>query len=165
MVDSFLGIAGPVCLRQETLRRNTIQPLFVPPNMRFEINDILQEWIYSENFDFIHGRMLFSWFDKIVILRAHEFLNRDEWLELQDAVLPLRSDDGNLEGTDLDHWMKLLIRKAAEERNNWTCASQYMKYMREECRLIATGREKNSPFIVYFRRRNIGADHQRRPSF
>ncbi|KAJ4215499.1 hypothetical protein NW757_014692, partial [Fusarium falciforme] len=35
-----------------------IQPSFVPPNVRFLIDDIDQEWEYSELFDYIHSRMM-----------------------------------------------------------------------------------------------------------
>ncbi len=35
-----------------------IQPSFVPPNLRFEIDDVEDEWIFKNKFDFIHCRML-----------------------------------------------------------------------------------------------------------
>lgn len=36
-----------------------IQPKFVPPNCRFEVDDITQDWTYPTNhFDFIHVRGL-----------------------------------------------------------------------------------------------------------
>lgn len=36
-----------------------IQPKFVPPNCRFEVDDITQEWTYPDNhFDFIHVRAM-----------------------------------------------------------------------------------------------------------
>lgn len=36
-----------------------IQPNFVPPNCRFEVDDINQDWTYPENkFDFVHLRGL-----------------------------------------------------------------------------------------------------------
>ncbi|TAQ87311.1 hypothetical protein B7494_g4367 [Chlorociboria aeruginascens] len=38
-----------------------IQPDWVPPNCRFEIDDVEEIWTYRENFDFIHARdFLFS---------------------------------------------------------------------------------------------------------
>lgn len=34
-----------------------IQPDFVPPNCRFEVDDITKDWTYQENeFDFVHIR-------------------------------------------------------------------------------------------------------------
>ena len=36
-----------------------IQPSFVPPNCRFEVDDITNEWTYPEDtFDFIHARSM-----------------------------------------------------------------------------------------------------------
>lgn len=35
-----------------------IQPNFVPPNVRFEIDDIEQAWTYTKKFDYIHSRYL-----------------------------------------------------------------------------------------------------------
>ncbi|GKU09410.1 unnamed protein product [Fusarium langsethiae] len=37
-----------------------IQPSFVPPNLRFIIDDIEEEWQYSSRFDYIHSRMMNS---------------------------------------------------------------------------------------------------------
>jgi hypothetical protein len=38
-----------------------IQPLFVPPNVKFELDDAQLEWTYPENdFDFIHIRCLYG---------------------------------------------------------------------------------------------------------
>lgn len=38
-----------------------IQPGFVPPNLRFEIDDATDTWVYPENhFDLIHIRSLYG---------------------------------------------------------------------------------------------------------
>ena len=38
-----------------------IQPAWVPPNLKFEIDDCEAEWTYPENhFDYIHIRSLFG---------------------------------------------------------------------------------------------------------
>ncbi|KAK3986727.1 S-adenosyl-L-methionine-dependent methyltransferase, partial [Cladorrhinum sp. PSN332] len=75
-----------------------IQPSFVPPNLQFFVDDIEEPWTYTEKFDFVYARMmtgsLASWpkfFDQ-----AYENLNPGGWIEVADAVLPLRSDDGTL---------------------------------------------------------------------
>ena len=36
----------------------TSQPSLVPPNLRFEIDDMEEEWMYASKFDLIHMRML-----------------------------------------------------------------------------------------------------------
>ncbi len=40
-----------------------IQPLWVPQNCHFEIDDVELEWMWSGDFDFIHGRMLGGCFE------------------------------------------------------------------------------------------------------
>ncbi|KAM0549193.1 hypothetical protein ACHAPJ_009502 [Fusarium lateritium] len=35
-----------------------IQPDFVPPNVRFIIDDIDEDWNYGEKFDYVHSRMM-----------------------------------------------------------------------------------------------------------
>jgi SAM-dependent methyltransferase len=37
-----------------------IQPAFVPPNLTFMIEDIEDEWNYSQSFDYIHSRFMSS---------------------------------------------------------------------------------------------------------
>ena len=49
---------------------NRIQPPFlpgvqltgprVPPNVRFEVDDVESEWTYSRKFDFIHCRCMYA---------------------------------------------------------------------------------------------------------
>jgi hypothetical protein len=35
-----------------------IQPQFVPPNVRFEVDDVEQPWIFNTKFDYIHCRYM-----------------------------------------------------------------------------------------------------------
>ncbi|KAL2055311.1 hypothetical protein ABVK25_004649 [Lepraria finkii] len=35
-----------------------IQPRWVPPNVRFEIDDVEEQWTYHQKFDFIHSRII-----------------------------------------------------------------------------------------------------------
>lgn len=37
---------------------NAIDALRVPPNVRFEIDDVEAEWTYHEKFDYIHCRFM-----------------------------------------------------------------------------------------------------------
>jgi SAM-dependent methyltransferase len=107
-----------------------IQPIFVPPNVRFQLSDMEEPWNFREKFDFIHVRMGFTWIKK-VIQSAFESLNPGGYLELQDAVLPFRSDDSTLSGTALEYWNNLVISKAKELGKDWTCASQHVENMRK----------------------------------
>jgi trans-aconitate methyltransferase len=62
----------------------------VPPNLQFEINDAEDEWVFSQKFDFIHGRALLTCFKdpSFVIAEAYKSLAPGGYLELQDGVFP-----------------------------------------------------------------------------
>ncbi|OHW95814.1 methyltransferase domain-containing protein [Colletotrichum incanum] len=68
---------------------------FVPPNVRFEVDDIDEEWTYSQPFDYIHSRFMTAsirnW--KEYIKKCYDNLTPGGYLELQDADVMPRSDD------------------------------------------------------------------------
>ena len=35
-----------------------IQPIFIPPNVTFQIDDMEETWTYTDKFDFIYSRMM-----------------------------------------------------------------------------------------------------------
>ncbi|ESU14203.1 hypothetical protein FGSG_13239 [Fusarium graminearum PH-1] len=75
-----------------------IQPAFVPPNLTFMIEDIEDEWNYSQSFDYIHSRFmssaLASWTD--FLTKCYNNLAPGGYMEIQEADLNLQSDDGTL---------------------------------------------------------------------
>ncbi|KAJ5655054.1 hypothetical protein N7490_002057 [Penicillium lividum] len=81
-----------------------IQPSWVPPNCRFEVDNFEQPWSYNQAFDFIHGRELEGAIrDHDVFFRdAFENLNSLGWLEMATMEPTTYSDDGtHLEATCL----------------------------------------------------------------
>jgi hypothetical protein len=86
-----------------------IQPSKVPPNCSFIIDDATKEWVFTQQFDFIHTRAIafgISDWDKLVD-QAYNALKPGGWLELQEFHLPLGCDDGSMaEGTMLWKWGK-----------------------------------------------------------
>ncbi|KAM3078495.1 hypothetical protein ACMFMG_006371 [Clarireedia jacksonii] len=76
-----------------------IQPEMVPPNCRFEIDDMTEEWTYPlSHFDFIHIRSLFGsvpdW--PKVYEQAFKHLKPGGFIEQIEPSLYLHSDDGTL---------------------------------------------------------------------
>ncbi|KAJ5183510.1 hypothetical protein N7492_001126 [Penicillium capsulatum] len=72
-----------------------IQPAWVPPNCRFEIDDFEQPWEYSRPFDYIHGRELEGSIrdhDKL-FQYAYDNLNPKGWFEIATMELTTYSDD------------------------------------------------------------------------
>ncbi|KAH7403098.1 S-adenosyl-L-methionine-dependent methyltransferase [Cadophora sp. MPI-SDFR-AT-0126] len=71
-----------------------IQPTWVPPNCRFIVDDVEDEWVYSD-FDFVHGRgmagSIKNW--ETLYARVLKNLKRGGYLEMQEYETWARSDD------------------------------------------------------------------------
>ncbi|KAF0316929.1 methyltransferase domain-containing protein [Colletotrichum asianum] len=73
-----------------------IQPEYVPPNCRFEIDDIEKEWAWNTRFDFIFCRDMNGSFSG--------------YFEIQDSIWPPVCDDGTFsEDSALYKWIRLLV--------------------------------------------------------
>jgi hypothetical protein len=90
-----------------------IQPLFVPPNCAFEIEDLNLDWTYSKSqFDFIHIRELFGsvadWDE--FFSSAFEHTKPGGYVEvIEHSVLPV-SDDGTVnEESFFTLWGKTVV--------------------------------------------------------
>ncbi|KAH7128856.1 S-adenosyl-L-methionine-dependent methyltransferase [Dactylonectria macrodidyma] len=89
-----------------------IQPSFVPPNVRFIIDDIDEEWQYSTPFDYIHSRMMNAsvpnW--ENYIGNIFNNLTPGGYVELQEMHTFITSDDETLtEDHSLWKWTRLLF--------------------------------------------------------
>ncbi|KAL8393748.1 hypothetical protein RB595_003479 [Gaeumannomyces hyphopodioides] len=90
-----------------------IQPTFVSANCRFLIDDIENDWVFSDSFDFIFARaMLATWgiesWERIAA-SAFENLEPGGYFEIQDTKLPVRCDDGTLpKESHLVRWSELM---------------------------------------------------------
>ena len=77
-----------------------IQPSWVPPNLRFMVDDAESQWLYSPGrpFDFIHARDLggaiADW--PRLMRQSYEHLRPGGWIELQEFEVMLRSDDDSM---------------------------------------------------------------------
>jgi len=103
-----------------------IQPPFVPPNCKFEIDDIEEEFTYRRPFDFIHCRYMAyavkSW--PKLVQQIYEYVlfpstsyhshviprhtTPGGFVEFTDFDVIIRSDDGSLEGTTMKTWTETL---------------------------------------------------------
>ena len=119
---------SPLCLDKAA---NTIRS--VPPNCRFEIDDAEEEWIYSQPFDYIHGRALVSCFKDPPSIISSIFTNLTPggYFEFQDPIMPLKSIDGTLTGTYLDEFQTQCMAAAEKLGRPWTNGKNYGCWMRE----------------------------------
>ncbi|EXK82425.1 hypothetical protein FOQG_13294 [Fusarium oxysporum f. sp. raphani 54005] len=94
-----------------------IQPSWVPPNVKFEIDDATLRWTWDNNtFDFIHIRYLFGaikdW--SSLFKEAYRCCAPDGWIQSAEADVHIRSDDGTTDDLDcLKLWAKLFTEGGA----------------------------------------------------
>ncbi|KAJ4112360.1 hypothetical protein NW765_015430 [Fusarium oxysporum] len=79
-----------------------IQPDWVPPNLKFEIEDCTQEWTFNPNsFDYVHMRYLYGsisdW--SALFKEAFRVCKPGGWVESYEASPRMESDDGTLNRT------------------------------------------------------------------
>ncbi|CAJ0543231.1 Ff.00g004750.m01.CDS01 [Fusarium sp. VM40] len=88
-----------------------IQPSMIPPNAQFQIDDLEDDWTFSEPFDFIYTRFMTVSFANWPRFFDQSFtnLNPGGWIEVLD-ILPPTSDDGTMSpDTALYKWSNLLL--------------------------------------------------------
>ncbi|CCT75453.1 related to TAM domain methyltransferase [Fusarium fujikuroi IMI 58289] len=75
-----------------------IQPSWVPPNLKFLVDDIEDEWMHGGDFDFVHMRCISPWLkDEVKVLRqAHDHMKPGAWIEIQELDARANCDDGSL---------------------------------------------------------------------
>ncbi|KAK1636803.1 S-adenosyl-L-methionine-dependent methyltransferase [Colletotrichum phormii] len=71
---------------------------YVPPNLKFEIDDLEEEWTWSRPFNYIHSRVMTGAIDDwdLHLRRCYDNLEPGGWIELQELDVHVTSDDGTL---------------------------------------------------------------------
>lgn len=89
------------------------QPSWVPPNLKFEMDDATLPWTFPPNhFDYVHMRYLFGSVPDWNSLLAETFkaCKPGGYVESYEPSCVFRSDDGTLlEGSPLDEWGKVFV--------------------------------------------------------
>ncbi|OTB04731.1 hypothetical protein M426DRAFT_320592 [Hypoxylon sp. CI-4A] len=75
------------------------QPMWVPPNVKFELDDCTKEWTWGENsIDFVHMRYLFGaiadWDE--LLHQAYITTKPGGWVQSCEAEVIIKSDDGTI---------------------------------------------------------------------
>jgi trans-aconitate methyltransferase len=115
------------------LSLNTNLTPSVPPNCHFEVDDAEDPWLYSQKFDFIHGRTLVTCFiSHLNVFRsAFEALQPGGWMEMQDVEFPIRCIDDTMRGTSLERWAEALAVSTQNLGKDFQKTSLYRKYFIE----------------------------------
>ncbi|KAK4121743.1 S-adenosyl-L-methionine-dependent methyltransferase [Parathielavia appendiculata] len=75
-----------------------IQPLWIPPNVEFIVDDIEDEWVHANDYDFAHFRFVNTLLkDNVAVLtRVFQNLKPGGWVEIQDVLPHVASDDNTI---------------------------------------------------------------------
>jgi Methylase involved in ubiquinone/menaquinone biosynthesis len=114
-----------------------IQPNWVPPNVRFEIDDANQEWTWPENeFDFIHLRTMLGtiadW--KKFYQEAYRCCKPGGWLEHHEEEPKWTGYNGEVtEDSPMGQWYKVFSEGGKKFGRTFTLISEDVqkKYMEE----------------------------------
>ncbi|OBT65196.1 hypothetical protein VE03_04742 [Pseudogymnoascus sp. 23342-1-I1] len=113
-----------------------IQPGFVPPNLKFIVDDAEDEWVISEKFEFIHVRMMVgSFLDwPKFFTKSYEQLQPGGFIELQD-VTGLGCDDDTFTSDPpscpLAEWWGLVTQAFNKMGRDMEAATQHKKRLEE----------------------------------
>ncbi|EGS19969.1 uncharacterized protein CTHT_0044650 [Thermochaetoides thermophila DSM 1495] len=96
---------------------SAIQPPWVPPNVKFEIDDVECPWVYEAPFDFIFCRYMATsiadW--PKLVSNAYDNLAPGGWAEFQDFDLQYYSEDGSLKPESYTYqWITTLLDAARQ---------------------------------------------------
>ncbi|KAH8152343.1 uncharacterized protein LAJ45_03770 [Morchella importuna] len=106
-----------------------IQPVYVPPNLHFVIDDCEEEWPFPDNhFDLIHIRNLSGavrdW--KKLYAQAFRTLKPGGWIELKDHSRPFDCDDGSFTSDNiLQKWVNDFDKASDMAGVTWIMAEQF----------------------------------------
>ncbi|CAO1599178.1 hypothetical protein XANCAGTX0491_002918 [Xanthoria calcicola] len=94
-----------------------IQPSWVPPNVKFEVDDCEEPWTFPEKFDVIHARYLASaiadW--PKLVSQAFQFTKPGGYSEFQDYDLLYYSEDGTLtDDLAIQKWITIFLQAARD---------------------------------------------------
>ena len=113
---------------------SAMQPNMLPPNCKFEVDDAEEEWTYNQKFDFIHARMMVGAFKDwpAYFKRAYNNMAPGGWIEMQDAMFPMVSDDGTLKpDSPLQDWNNKLIEAGKRSGRQLIVPPLYEGWMKE----------------------------------
>jgi SAM-dependent methyltransferase len=111
-----------------------IQPIYVPPNCTFEVDDAEDEWLFKEPFSYIHARTVLSCFKEPlnVIRSAYNALSPGGILEFQDPELPFEfADPQPPEDSPFVCWQKLILESGERSGRRFTNVSRYKEWFEE----------------------------------
>ncbi|RDW59196.1 hypothetical protein BP5796_12120 [Coleophoma crateriformis] len=112
-----------------------IQPSWVPPNVRFYIDDAQLEWTFPDNhFDLVHMRTMIGSIDDWPLLykRAFNSIKPGGYIEDSEADIRIRSDNGSVQpGSPMHDWGELFIGAGEKMGRTFLVAERAKKLLEE----------------------------------
>ncbi|KAL2834009.1 S-adenosyl-L-methionine-dependent methyltransferase [Aspergillus pseudoustus] len=109
-----------------------VQPGWVPPNCRFEIDDFELPWNFSQPFNYIHMRAIEGSVKDFGTLfkQAHDNLTPGGWFEICDDTVGAYSDDDSIDrATSMNRWIELLIEASHKFGKHFNVCKDYKQWM------------------------------------
>ncbi|CAG9947092.1 unnamed protein product [Clonostachys rosea f. rosea IK726] len=110
-----------------------IQPSLVPPNVEFQVDDLEDDWTFSEPFDYIYTRFMTVSFANWprFFEQSMQHTTPGGWLEVVD-ILPPISDDGTMSpDTALYKWSNYLLEGTEKIGRPFGGTAKYKEQMQE----------------------------------
>jgi hypothetical protein len=94
-----------------------VQPTFIPPNCSFLVDDIENDWLYDEQFDFIHARFLSMGIRDWPRLFRQSFnaAKPGAWVEYQEAELIFTTEPNSPKSNPEMHALSDDVQEAAKK--------------------------------------------------
>ncbi|KAK3192095.1 hypothetical protein K4F52_001722 [Lecanicillium sp. MT-2017a] len=111
-----------------------IQPAWVPPNVKFLVDDVEAEWLNGDDFDFAHLRNMIPILKSPVDLlkQIYEHLKPGGWVELQDVDGDVHSDDNTVpDDWPVKRFTEILIEGFAQFGTNAHAAAFGRHYLED----------------------------------
>ncbi|KAH7251368.1 S-adenosyl-L-methionine-dependent methyltransferase [Fusarium tricinctum] len=111
-----------------------IQPVAIPPNASFFVDDLEEPWDYSQKFDFVFARFLTGSIRDWTKFFNQSFqnLNPGGRIEMIDILYPLQSDDGTLTKDSASfRWSELLLDIFTKNNTPMDSALKYKEQLEE----------------------------------
>ncbi|KAI4594494.1 hypothetical protein KJ359_008283 [Pestalotiopsis sp. 9143b] len=100
IIDIGTGTAGDKYPSAEVLGidLSPIQPVWIPPNVKFIIDDCEEEWLNGDNFDLVHMRFMSPVLKDVLKMCSQSFANLKPggWIEFQELHAWPQCDDGTM---------------------------------------------------------------------
>ncbi|TEA19995.1 Secondary metabolism regulator LAE1 [Colletotrichum sidae] len=89
-----------------------IQPTWVPPNVKFYVDDAEDDWLNGDEFDFVHFRTVASVLKNLdkTLGQCYNHMKPGAWVELQELhIYPQCDDDTVTEGDELKAFYDIVL--------------------------------------------------------